>query len=89
MGNIWSGAKEGSSRIAETIGFKSFVKSNKTKNKESRKQRAIAEANRPIPIPDEESLRMARRRRADASTGRTSTILSDGDMLGSEDRLGA
>lgn len=83
-----------SKRIGEKIGYQYLgVKSAKTKNKEKRKKAAFEEANKAIPIPDEEELRVARRRRSRVSSGRSSTILSDDDTgdatLGTEERLGA
>lgn len=75
-------ALEGSKQIGENIGFASVgLMSNKTK-----RRMAAANAEPPtVPLPDEEELRRARRRRlaGQPRTGRASTILtSDEDTLG-------
>jgi hypothetical protein len=84
VSGTWESMKEGSKKIGETLGYESAgitPKSDKTK-------RMLAEANAQppaVPMPDEEELRKARRRRiaSQPRAGRASTILSsDEDTLG-------
>lgn len=73
LGDFYQDALEGSRQIGETLGYGTTSK--KTK-------RRIAAAQGPvIPMPDEEEIRRARRRRYAGAqrSGRASTILSQSD----------
>lgn len=78
--SVFESMKEGSKQIGEFLGYEKAgvtPKSDKTK-------RMLADAVAPvIPMPDDEELRRARRRRPRPSSGRAATILS-----GEDDTLG-
>jgi hypothetical protein len=76
----WSSMWEGSKKIAEKLGYESAGVTPPSKDT------LAARAEPPVaPMPDDEELGRARRRRLAGSAGRTgraSTILSDDDRLG-------
>lgn len=79
---VWGDAYEGSKQIAEKLGYERAGVSPKS---EKTKQQLAAMVQPVIPMPDEEELRRARRRRiaSQPRAGRASTILtSDDDTLG-------
>lgn len=83
LGKMWNDVVEGSKQVGEKIGLGGVVHSDKTETKQRRAREAAAAANRPIPLPDEEELQRAARRRAARRTGgRASTVLSEEDRLG-------
>lgn len=73
---FWDDAMEGSKQLGEAIGFPG-VKSDHTKGEEEKIAAAQAEADRVMPIPDEEELKRVRRRRMSRQQGygRSSTVL--------------
>lgn len=82
--NTYDDVIEGSRQIGEKIGFSQYgLKSDKTERKERAAQDAIDEANKPMPMADEEEIERSKRRTNSArGSGRASTIFTDSDRLG-------
>ena len=70
MRKAWNDVIEGSQQMGEKIGLGSVTgKSDKTKRKERAAQVAIDEANRPMPMPDEDEIERLQRRQNSVRRG--------------------
>lgn len=78
VGNVWHSFEEGSKQIGEALGFE---KTGLTPKSDSTKRKIAASRPQIVPMPDEDELRRAQRRRlaGQVVSGRASTVLTQQD----------